>query len=90
MMSFLDLATGFSLAALNVDIVLQNIRVFRRKSSRDISLYGVIARYVAIFVILIKYLSLNDWVLYLGQAVIATNVTVYLVLVIRYRHSKAI
>lgn len=87
-MNYLDLATMISLAALNVDIVLQNIRVFRRKSSRDVSLMGVIVRYIAIFVILMKYLSLNDWVLCMGQMVIAANVTVYLVLVVRYRHAK--
>lgn len=87
-MNYLDLATIFSLTALNIDIVLQNIRVFRRKSSRDISLMGVIVRYIAIFIILLKYLSLSDWVLCLGQAVIAANVTVYLVLVVRYRHAK--
>lgn len=65
-MNYLNLATTFSLTALNVDIVLQNIRVFRRKSSQDISLPGVIVRYVAIFIILFKYLSLSDWVLCLG------------------------
>lgn len=89
-MSYLDLATAFSLVALNIDIVLQNIRVFRRKSSSDVSLSGLIVRYVAIFVILLKYLSLSDWVLLMGQAVIAANVTVYLVLVVRYRYTKMV
>jgi len=87
-MNYLDIATFFSLVALNIDIVLQNLRVFRRKSSKDISIMGVIVRYIAIFVILLKYLSLNDQVLRIGQMVIAANVTVYLVLVIRYRHAK--
>ena len=87
-MSFLDNATLISLIALNIDILLQNKRVWGRKSSKDISLSGLLVRYIAIFILLAKYFSLQDWVLIVGQAIIAVNVTIYLVLVVRFRSAK--
>lgn len=88
-MYYLDLATLFSLLALNIDIALQNRRVFMRKSSKDISIIGLLVRYMAIFVLLIKYVTLDDIVLIVGQAIIAMNVTLYLVLVYKYRGASA-
>lgn len=53
-MHYLDFATLFSLLALNLDIALQNRRVYFRKSSKDISVTGLLIRYIAIFVLLIN------------------------------------
>lgn len=88
-MHFVDLAALFSLLALNVDIALQNRRVFLRRSSRDISIIGLLVRYAAIFVLLIKYVTLDDAILIAGQAIIALNVTLYVVLVHKYRNASA-
>lgn len=88
-MHFVDLAALFSLLALNVDIALQNRRVFLRRSSRDISIIGLLVRYAAIFVLLIKYVTLDDTILIAGQAIIALNVTLYVVLVHKYRNASA-
>lgn len=88
-MHFVDLAALFSLLALNVDIALQKRRVFLRRSSRDISIIGLLVRYAAIFVLLIKYVTLDDTILIAGQAIIALNVTLYVVLVHKYRNASA-
>lgn len=88
-MHYLDFATLFSLLALNVDIALQNRRVHGRKSSKDISMTGLLVRYVAIFVLLLKYFTLDDPVLIVGQTLIALNVTVYIVLVYKYRKTRS-
>ncbi len=87
-MHILDIATIVALMALNIDIFLQNQKVYRRKSSKDISLPGLSVRYIAIFIILTKYVAINDKVLVFGQSLIALNVMVYIVLVYRYRRSS--
>jgi len=85
LMNLLDSLTFLSLVAINIDVLLQNIRVFRRKSSLDISLLGTLIRYGAIIVLLAKYLTLQDAVLILGQVVVLVNVGVYTALVVKYR-----
>lgn len=81
----LDILTFVSYIALNVDIFLQNRRVLQTKSSRDISIVGVLVRYAAVIIILVKFFALSDWALILGQLAIVANVTTYLYLVFKYR-----
>ncbi len=90
-MSTLDWLTLASYIALNVDIVLQIKRIYRTKSSKDLSLAGMLIRYVAILVILIKFMSLSDLPLIVGQGIIAFTFTVYFVLAALYflRHRRS-
>lgn len=83
-MPLLDVATLFSYVALNVDILLQIKKIYQTKSSRDLSLLGMTVRYVAILIIFIKFLSLSDLPLILGQGLIVLTFTTYLVLAILY------
>jgi uncharacterized protein with PQ loop repeat len=88
-MKILDWLTLLSYIALNVDVVLQIRRIHRTKSSKDLSLLGMIIRYVAIVVILIKFVSLNDAPLIIGQGLIALTFTVYFIYAVLYfRHRK--
>jgi len=84
-MNILDSLTTISLIAINIDVLLQNIKVYKRKSSLDVSLLGTFIRYTAIIILLAKYLALQDGVLVVGQLVILVNVGVYTALVFRYR-----
>ena len=83
-MTLLDLLTLLSYIALNVDILLQIKRIFGTKSSRDLSLVGLSIRYAAILIILIKFISISDLPLIIGQGLIALTFTTYLALAVYF------
>jgi hypothetical protein len=83
-MTVLDLLTVLSYIALNVDIIFQIGRIYKTKSSRDLSLVGMSIRYAAIFIILIKFVSLSDLPLIIGQGLILLTYTTYLALAVYY------
>ena len=66
-MALLDVLTLLSYIALNVDILFQIRRIYHTKSSRDLSLFGMSVRYAAILIILIKFITLSDVPLIIGQ-----------------------
>ena len=80
----LDLLTLLSYVALNVDILFQIRRIYRTKSSHDLSLVGMRIRYAAILIILAKFISLSDLPLILGQGLIDLTFTTYLALALYY------
>lgn len=83
-MSILDVLTLLSYVALNIDIVLQIKRIYRTKSSEDLSLLGMTIRYAAIVILLVKFVSLSDLPLMIGQGIIAVTFTIYFVLAVFY------
>lgn len=83
-MSFLDLITFASYAALATDILFQIHSIRLTKSAEDISLVGLSIRYIAIIIILYKFFTLADWSLFLGQILLATVFTAYIVLALYY------
>lgn len=87
-MSLLDLLTVVSYLALNADMVLQIRRIRETKSSQDLSLAGMTVRYAAVFVILIKFISLGDTPLLLGQLLIIVIFTIYFYLALLYRRNR--
>ena len=83
-MNLLDFLTLLSFIGLNIDVLLQAHKVRQVKSSEDISISGLLVRFVAIFVILYKMLCVGDLALIAGQALLAITFTSYLVLVLSY------
>ncbi len=83
-MNILDILTLLSYIALNVDIILQIRRIYETKSSHDLSLLGLVIRYIAILVILIKFVSLDDLPLIIGQGLIAATFTIYFAFAVMY------
>jgi hypothetical protein len=83
-MTLLDLLTLVSYVALNADILFQIKRIHKTKSSRDLSLVGMSIRYAAIFVILIKFISISELPLIIGQGLILLTYTTYLALAVYY------
>lgn len=83
-MNLLDWLTLLSYIALNVDITLQIRRIYTTKSSKDLSLAGMFVRYVAILIILIKFISISDIPLIIGQGLIALTFTTYFTLAVVY------
>jgi hypothetical protein len=86
-MTILDLLTLFSYIALNVDILFQIKRIYETKSSRDVSIVGMSIRYAAILIILVKFMSISDVPLIIGQGLIVLTFTTYLVLALYYRRA---
>ena len=80
-MNLLDILTIISYVALNVDILFQIKQIYTTKSSRDVSLIGLTIRYVAILVILIKFVSLSDIPQMIGQSLIVITFTTYFIII---------
>jgi uncharacterized protein with PQ loop repeat len=88
-MNFLDWLTLAAYAAVNIDMVLQAKRIYRTKSSKDLSLVGMTIRYAAIIIVLFKFISLSSLSLIVGQSLTTLTFTVYFVLAVSYfRHRK--
>lgn len=83
-MNLLDFATIVSYVALNVDLLLEIAKIRKNKSSRDVSLPGLSIRYAAVLIIFIKFASLSDVPLIIGQGCIALSMTLYLIFVFKY------
>lgn len=83
-MNLLDILTILSYVALNVDILFQIHRIYTTKSSHDISLIGLSIRYGAVLIILVKFISLSDIPLIIGQGFIVFTMTLYLILAFLY------
>ena len=85
-MAILDLLTLISFIALGVAIVLQMRRIYRTKSSHDLSIVGLSIRYVANSVILIKVIQISDRPdVDLMSGVTRFNFTAYLAIAFYYR-----
>ena len=88
-MDLLDFLTLLSYVALNIDIIFQTIRIHKTKSSKYVSLFGLAVRYIGIVIILVKFISLRDTALVIGQGLIAITFTAYFILAVSYfRHRK--
>lgn len=83
-MNLLDLLTLLSFIGLNIDVLLQAHKIRQVKSSEDISMGGLLVRWVAIFVILYKLICIGDVALIVGQGLLAITFTSYMVLVFSY------
>ena len=81
-MNILNVLTFLSYIALNLDILLQLKKVYTTKSAHDLSLLGLGIRYIAILVIMFKFVSLSDLPLILGQGLIVITFTAYLTLAV--------
>lgn len=80
----LDWLTLISYIALNVDILFQIRTIYNTKSSKDLSLLGMTIRYIAIVIILVKFISVSDTSLIIGQGLITVTFSLYFVLAIMY------
>jgi len=89
-MTILDWLTLISYMALNIDIILQIGRIYKRKSSEDLSLVGMTIRFIAILIIAVKFFTLGDVPLIIGQGMAVVTFGTYFVLAIIYfRHRRA-
>ena len=88
-MSLLDWATLLSYVALNIDIFLEIKKIYKTKSSKDLSLVGMTIRLAALIILVVKFVSLRDLSLIIGQGLMALTFTIYLVMAISYfRHRR--
>lgn len=85
----LNLLTGLALGALCVDVCLQIWRVWKVKSSQEVSIIGVSIRFGAAMIMLVKFAWIQDSVLVWGQTILVALITYYLILLVRLRPRKA-
>jgi hypothetical protein len=83
-MTTLDRRTLLSYIAPNVDILFQIQRIYQTKSSRDLSLIGMSIRYAAIVIIMLKFISISDAPLIIGQWLILLTFSTYIALAMYY------
>ena len=81
----LNYITIFAYVAFTTETIFQIVHLYKRKSSLDISLNGCIIRLIAVLVVLIKFVSIDDWILIIGQIFLVTSYIIYFSLVIVYR-----
>ena len=84
-MTTIDYLTLAAYAALNIDVIAQTVHIFRRKSSLDISIYGVILRFVAITIIWLKLNQLGDISVLIGHSFVLITFTAYIIAIIYFR-----
>ena len=87
-MNILNFLTIISYIALTTDIIFQIGKIYQNKSSEDLSLIGLSIRYASIIIILVKFISLSDLPLIVGQGMILTSFTIYLGLAVIYYLKK--
>lgn len=87
-MKLLDVLTLLAYIALSADVIFQIRRIRITKSSHDISLAGLTVRYIAIIIIMVKFIKLGDFPLIFGQGIIAMTFTFYFILALTYFRHK--
>ncbi len=88
-MEIIDILTYLAYFALVGDLIIENLRIIRRKSSDDISIVGTSIRGVAILIILYKLTTVGDVPVLVGHSMITVAFVLYLVLVIIYHAKKS-
>ena len=78
-------ATVIAYIAFSTDLVIQILRIYRRKSSNDVSARGTAIRTIGSLVILLKFISVDDIYLIIGQVLFTLTVATYLLMIIKYR-----
>jgi len=67
------------------DNLVQIRHIWKRKSSKDVSLRGASMRFVAALILLIKYSTINDIYLIIGQSLFSITFATYFILLVKYR-----
>ena len=80
-----DYALIIAFIALTLDIIIQIIHIWKRKSSKDISIKGCIIRFVGALVLLTKFFLLKDTYLIFGQTLFMLTYTIYVFLIVYFR-----
>lgn len=83
-MNLLDILTIASYIALNVDVLFHITKIYKTKSCDDISLVGLGIRYLAILIILVKFITISEVTLILGQILLTISFTLYFILSVHY------
>ncbi len=81
----INAVTLIAFFAISIDIIMQIIHIYKRKSSMDLSLKGCFIRLLAGVIFTIKFYSTKDIYLIIGQTIFVMSYLVYFVMLIYYR-----
>jgi hypothetical protein len=84
----IDYGTLVAFGAISVDLLFEILRVWHRKSSGDISLWGCSIRFLSGFVLVAKFITLNDKYLIAGQVTVTILIAIYFTLILRFRGKR--
>ena len=87
-MNFIDWATFISFVAFNTDLVFEIQKVHSTRDSKDVSLPGIFIRLAASVLIFMKFVSIEDKALIIGQGTFTTILFLYFVLLMKYKKKK--
>ena len=68
-----------------IDNLIQIKHIWKRKSSKDVSIRGASIRLIAGLILLIKFLTIKDIYLIMGQGLFIATLTTYFILLLKYR-----
>lgn len=82
---FIDYSALVAYIAFSSDLIAQIARIYKRKSSADVSSRGVVLRLVGSSIILVKLIGIGDPYLTTGQIILTLTAGTYLYFTLRYR-----
>ncbi len=87
-MNFIDWATFISYVAFNTDLVFEIQKIHSTRDSKDVSLPGIFIRLSASVLILLKFVSIRDDALIIGQGIFTAILLLYFILLIKYKKKR--
>lgn len=87
-MQYENLALALGYGLFYVDLLFQIRRLFKTRSSRDVSAQGIVIRLGAAILFQLKYLAVHDLPLIVGGLIYTILVAIYALLAFRFRQSK--
>ena len=81
----INYATLIAFLSFLIDNIIQINHIYKRKSSKDISIGGVLMRFAAALILLTKYVSIKDEYLIMGQSLFTITFAIYFILLVKYR-----
>jgi uncharacterized protein with PQ loop repeat len=81
----LDYGVLVAFFATSIDTLIQIKHVYKRKSSKDLSMLGCFIRLFAALIFTVKFYSTGDIYLIVGQTIFSTVYIIYFFMLLYYR-----
>ena len=78
-------ATIIAYIAFSIDLLMQIFKIQKNKSSDDVTSWGVGIRLIGSCILLIKFITVNDSYLMIGQGLFSLTILAYLFTVIYFK-----
>ncbi|RJO59970.1 PQ-loop repeat-containing protein [candidate division WS5 bacterium] len=86
---FISYASILAYIAFSVDLLMQILKIHKRKSSDDVSPWGVGTRLVGSTALFVKFFTVQDPFLIIGQGLFSLTILAYLLTVVYFKSKDA-